>query len=94
MAFVAEMTALVERASVVAVQRSMLACDELSTIIFVHGVRADGAIGFVLCINVYPSPAVLVAPPVPVRRHTHFDCTAAPGDNFVIPVLVEQPCGA
>lgn len=55
-AFLAEMATLVERASVVAVQSSMLACDELSTIIFIHCIRAVGAIGFILGIDVYQGP--------------------------------------
>lgn len=72
----------------------MLACDELSTIIFVHCVRADGPIGFILGVNVCKDPPVSIEPPVHARIDTHFYCTAVLDDSFVIHVLVELPCGA
>lgn len=72
----------------------MLACDELSTIIFIHRVWADGAIGFILGVDVYQGVPASVEPPVHARMKTHFYCIAVLDDSFVIHVLVEPPCGA
>lgn len=94
MTFLAKMAALVERGSVVAVQSSMLACDEFSTIIFIHCVRADGAIGFILGVNIYQGSPVSVESALRARMDPHFYCIAALDGSFVIHVLVGQPCGA
>lgn len=94
MTFLAKMATLVERASVVAVQSSMLPCDEFSTIIFIHCVRADGAIRFILGVDVYQGSPVSVGSAVHARIDTHFYYIAALDGSFVIHVLVGQPCGA
>ena len=52
MAFVAEVAAFVIRATLVSIQSPVLASNELSAILFVHGVRTYCAIRFSLRRNV------------------------------------------